>query len=170
MFIQASQLLGKPIELAEEPGEFGQVRDIVVDPNNGRILALAVHPPGWFARMRYLATQDILDFDDQGIIINDPESVADRHELIRVEQALASHIKILGQAAVTESGRSLGTIDDVLVDLEAWLIAKYYIKHLMSERILPAEDVHSITPKAVVFFDRVNGPAATTAETETAAA
>ena len=72
--------------------------------------------------------------------------------------------------AFAHASNVLGTINDVLLELEAWTIAKYYMKHLLVERILPAEEVHSITARAVVFFDRVSDSTQPTTEPETAAA
>ena len=60
--------------------------------------------------------------------------------------------------AKTESGRSLGRISDLLIEAESGIIVRFYLKNLLSERIIPREYLVSITPKQIVFKDIVDQP------------
>lgn len=167
MFLQASQILGLDVIIVGEQRAAGQVRRLVFDLRNGRLVAIGVRPRGWLADQRYCLQSNILQVEPHAIVVSQ-QTLERPDSLPSVKKALAKKTAILGQKAQTESGQSLGRVIDVLLD-DSWQITKYYLHHLMSERILLASDVHSITKRAVIFLDRVNEPreAATVPEAAT---
>jgi uncharacterized protein YrrD len=170
MFIQASQLMHHDLVALETRQVIGKINGLIFDPMNGRLLALASQPRGWFTKKQYLAASDILGVEPGFIVTQKVHDLVNLSELERAQEVVKLKIRILRQKALTESGQKLGEVFDALLDTEAWQITKYYLRNLLSERILLAEDVHSITKKAVIFFDRVNEPGATGTVSESAAA
>lgn len=168
MYIQASQLIGHALVALESRQVIGRVERPIFDPTKGQLVALTIRSRGWFGKKQLLAASDILGVEPGFVLTRKLDDLVEPKELIRVQDIIKAKMPILGQQAVTESGQSLGQITDVLLDTDAWLIIKYYLHQLLSERILLAEDVQAITKKAVVFFDRVNGPLPADAETAVA--
>ena len=158
MFLQASQLEHQQLISLEPRQPIGKVDELVFDPASGRLLALGVRPHGWFVAKKFLAAGDILGTEPGFVITRKNDDLATLEHLPRVAETLKKRTRILKKAARTESGEKLGVVVDVLLETERWQITKYYLRSFFAERILPAEDVHSITRRAVIFFDRVNQP------------
>lgn len=156
MLVQASQLMGRMIGAMDIQATIGTTKRLIIDPATGQIIALGVQPNGWFRPEQFLVTRDIIDLEPGVIVIKQEDDLLPLTDLVRVADVVKQKLPILNQKARTESGQSLGVVDDLLIELESWRIAKYYLKRLMNERIIPASDVHSITRQAVIFFDRIN--------------
>lgn len=167
MLLQLSQLIGRGVVALSSRQVIGRIKEPLFDPTNGRLLALAVHPRGWFAKQQLLAASDILGVEPGFIVIGKTDDLVDPKDLLRAHEVMIGKIRVLGATARTESGARLGDIFDLLVETEAWQITKYYVRHLLSERIFLAEDVQSITKQGVIFFDRVIS-GGTVSEAETA--
>lgn len=170
MFIQATQILHQTLAALESHQPLGKVTGLVFEPANGRLLALVVQTHGWFSQKQFLAASDMCSVES-GVVLTRAESdLVALKDLPRADEALKSRIRVLHQRAFTESGQRLGEVADVLLETDSWQITKYYLRNLLAERILLAEDVHSITKKGVIFFDRVNEPGGTAPAAEAAAA
>lgn len=172
MFLQATQLLHLPVLIAAGNESAGKISRLVFEPDNGSLVGLGVKADGFFfARELFLVPNVILQITKQELTISDIEDLDEAGEIVRIDHALAKKTPILHQTARTESGKYLGTVTDCLLDTTNWQITKYYLHSLIRDRILPKTEVHSITPTAVIFLDRVDEPAAQTAmKTETATA
>ena|SRR3990167_5405497 len=156
MLILTSTILNLPVAALDEQKKIGEVKDLVFDPNNGELLGLLVGQKGFFLqRTNALSSQDILDFDKNGIVTKSEENLVELDEIVRIKKSLHDKIKIIGQKAVAKSGKKLGHIYDLLIDADTLVITKYYIKDMLEERIIPANCVVEITPRAVVFSDDV---------------
>ena len=169
MFIQASQMIGHRLVALETRQLIGKIERPVFDTTHGRLLALLVRSHGWFGKKKVLAATDIIGVEPGFVLTRKAIDLVEVKEIVRIEELIKAKMPILGQHAITESGQKLGDVTDVLVDTEAWLISKYYLRNLLMERIFLAEDVQSITKKGVIFFDRVTGPRAVSSQAETAA-
>jgi len=153
MLIQATKIIGLPVAAIDTQSKIGEVKKIVIDPENGSVLGMVVAPTGFFAKQKILSSQDIIDFDKNGIVTKSDENLLDTHEVIRIEKILANNIKIIGQKAITSSKNRLGTINDILIDLDTLAIVKYYISGLFQERILTSDKLVKITKDALIFSD-----------------
>jgi uncharacterized protein YrrD len=168
MFIQATQIIGHGLVALETRELIGKVDRLIFDPTNGRLLALAISPKGLFRPKMLLAVSDIIGIEPGFVLTRQSDDLVEPKELVRAFAVMKDKTPIIRQTAQTESGQKLGEINDLLLDTEAWVITKYYVHHILSERIFVAEDVREITKKAIVFFDRVNGPISAATEVETA--
>ena len=155
MFIQATQLIGQAVGAEDIEARVGQIERLIINPTNGQLIACAVKTGGWFGKVLYLSPIDIRTLTKEFVIIRKINQLSPVEDLIRLKNILQNRVPILGQKARTQSGTNLGQIVDLLFETDSWLIAKYYVRQFLSERILPADTVQSITHQAVIFFDRV---------------
>jgi len=164
MFIQATQILNKPVFAEEEKEEVGQVLEIIIDPENGQILGFLVSQP--FAKPSVVSNMDVLDISNDAIVINSANSLISPSEIIKIQEILNQKIKILGARAETESKKPLGRIEDFIIETETGSLMKFYIKSgfFSPLLILPATSVLKIEKNKVIFSDDVlTSPKATEA-------
>ena len=157
MLLQISTIIEKPINSMETRIRAGIVKNIVVNPQNGQLMALVVRA-GFPTKQKILPIQDILSVGPGMVIIRDDSAIVEPDEIVRVNEILKQKIKIMGGSVRTQSGTRLGKVYDVLIDTQTAVIAKYYVRASMTgltqaDRIIPANKVVAITREAIVVRD-----------------
>jgi len=152
MFIEAKKLIGLPVAAMDIQSKIGEIRQILIDPENGRLLGFLVSTGTFLGTKKVLSVIDIKDWDPKAIVVSSIENLIGKSEIVRIKEILNKKIFILGMKAVTESGKNLGEVEDILLDTETECVVKYYLKDLMQSRVFPAEKVVKID-KEIVFSD-----------------
>jgi len=152
MFIEAKKLIGLPVAAMDTQSKVGEIRQILIDPENGRLLGFLVSTGELLGTKKVLSVIDIKEWDPNGIVVSSIENLIGKSEIVRVKEILKKKIFILGMKAITESGKSLGEVEDILLDTDTECVVKYYLKDLMQSRVFPAEKVVKIE-KEIVFSD-----------------
>ena len=155
MLIQASSILNMPVGAIDLQSKIGTTKKIVVNHEDGNVLALVVSTGGLFSKEKILSTKDILDFDKNGIVTKSEENLLDIDEISRVKKILEENITVIGQNAFTKSKKKLGKINDLLIDLGSFFVLKYYIHGFFEDKILPSDKVVKITKEGVFFSNDV---------------
>ena len=155
MLIEAKKLIGLPVASMDTQAKIATIREILIDPENGRFLGFLVSSGGIFAKPTVLSTIDIRDWDPNGIVTESVDNLVPPEEIIRIKEVLDQKVLILGMKAKTESGKGLGIVENLLLDSETGSIAKYYLKDLLgNSRILTSDKVIKID-KQITFADDV---------------
>lgn len=153
MLIEASKLINLPIGALDAQSKIGSVQNIIVDPKNGELLGFFVKEGRFFSPTLVLSTQDVTEFDANGLVTKNIENFVELKEIIKIKDAVKKNIKIIGANAITESGNKIGRVFDLLINTETSMVAKYYIKGFFQDKIIPAEKIIKINKKGVIFSD-----------------
>ena len=164
MFIEARKLINLPVAASDTQTKIGEIREILTDPEGGQLLGFLVSNGGIFSAEKALSVTDVRDWDPQGIVTETIENLVDPQEIVRLKNALDKKVFLLKMKAKTESGKSLGEVEDFLIDTDTQSVVKYYLKDILgNRRILTADKVSRIETKglpfgdkAVIFVDDVN--------------
>lgn len=149
MMIEAKKILNLPIAAMDAEAKVGSVMQLVIDVENGNLLGFLVKGPGFFSTVKALSAQDISEWDPHGLVTTHAENIVEPEEIVRIEKN--RNINFLAMSAKTESGKSLGLVENLLIDTDNNCIAKYYLKDLLGvSRVLPADDVIKIE-KQIIF-------------------
>lgn len=156
MFIEATKIIGLPIASIEEESKVGEISQLVIDPKNGALLGFLVRSGGIFSEHKALSVVDVREWDPNGLVIGSIHHIVPINEIVRMKEIVDLKLVILGLKAQTESGKSLGVIENLLIDTDTLTVAKYYVKNILlgDERVFPANSVVKID-KTVVFQDDV---------------
>lgn len=113
---------------------------------------------GLVKKFSSLYYEDIISISSTEIIIEDKESL--RANLNELDQTYKNFGPVVGVVAITESGKRLGRVADLYVDTLGGSIIRFYIRHLLKERIIPSDYLVAITPRRIIFKDVVGDPIA----------
>lgn len=176
MLISAQGLKEGEIISLESGSSIGRIRDPIVDPANGKILAFDVGT-GFLTKRLILSTNDIIEWQKRALIVYGMNVLSEPIEVKRVFDLIKKRTKIIGKRALTQKGINLGRISDLYIDTTTAMVAKYNISHhifssfLEEGRIIPASLVIKIDKKGVIFKDSVaEGDKSKATETKTAIA
>lgn len=122
----SATLVGQPILSLRTGGVVGNTLQPIINPNNLKI-------EGMYAEDRFnkatavLLSQEVRDFIDKGIVVNDHDSLTDPEELVRLKEILDMRFEIHGKPVVTVSKQRLGKVNDFAFDSKTLYIQKLYV-------------------------------------------
>lgn len=156
MFITTSKIINLPVAALDSSSKVGEVNRLIFDPEKLTLMGVEVKIKSFFrSQKKYLSFIDIIDFDKNGLVVKDNESLLDLSELIRFEKVLKNKISILNQKAYTESNKYLGKVFDLLIDVESAHIYKFYLANFFNEQIFTSDKIVKINNEGVFFSDDV---------------
>ena len=120
--------IGSPILTFHDGEQAGLLRQIVVDPENGKIVGLVVLAK-IHRRMKTMtiAGIDILEWG-KNIIIQDESSFSEPGEIIRLASILKEKNFIYKKSVFTLNGNYVGQVSDYFFDSESLVIIKLLIR------------------------------------------
>ena len=160
MLISANELKDGEIISLESGTVIGKIREPIIDPNNGKVLAFDVRV-GFLTKRVILSSTDIIEWQHNALIVYGMNVLVEPIEIKRVFDLIKKRARILGKKALTQKGIKLGRIEDVYIDATTGMVAKYNISHhifanfIEEGRIIPANLVVKIDKKGVIFKDSV---------------
>jgi len=158
MFIEAKKILGLSVAAVDTESKIGEIRQLLIEPENGTLLGFLVQTGGILSPKKVLSAVDIREWDPNGLVTESIDNLVPPAEIVRIKEVLDKKIILIGMAAKTESGKRLGTVEDLLIDTDTNTVAKYYLKDLLGQaKIFTADKVIKIE-KAIIFTDDVLEP------------
>lgn len=152
MMIEAKKLINLPIAAVDGLRKIGSVYQIIVNPETGQLMGFLVSL-GLFSKPKVLSFLDIKFWDENGLVTELEENLVEIDEIVRIKNVLNQKINLLEMSAKTESGKSLGLVENFLIETETGTVVKYYLKDLLgTSRIMPADKVIKIE-KTIIFSD-----------------
>lgn len=157
MLTQATSFFRNAVRSIEDRSIVGRVNNIIIDPENGKILAFTLE--SFMSAPKVLSPSDIVGYSPGMIVIQNREHILPIKEIVRAYLVWKQKIDLLDCICKTESGKILGEIEDYLIDLNDMRVVKYYVKggNIFSpfspNRIILAEKTIKIKRKSVIVQD-----------------
>lgn len=155
MLLQASQIIGLPVGATNTQERVGNIADLVIDPDTGRLLGFIVKSGVLGSIRKVLSYHDVTNIDHTAVLVREPEVLLPPEEVDPIKKALKDGRPVLRQRVVTEGGTKLGKVFDLVLNTDAGMVTKLYISHLLEERIIPLDKVVKVTKDHVVVKDDV---------------
>ncbi len=117
LLMTASQIRGLPVVTVQGGEDIAEVRDVIYSPEAGRLVGLTLNQRGFLAGRR----REVLPAEAVHAIGQDAVMVADETQLVAPESAPddvahpATERNVLGDDVLTEVGKSLGKVVDLVL-------------------------------------------------------
>lgn len=134
----------------------GSVGDLVISPENGRLVALTLGGGMMGGEGSYIAIEDVRAIGQDAITIEGENVVRPSEEMPDgVRAARDASRGLAGKKVVTENGSLLGTVSDYLIDETAMRVSGLTIGGglLSNEDAISADRVVSLGPDAIIVTD-----------------
>lgn len=151
MFILYSTIVGLPVYVRSTGSKQASIKDVVFDAETGRMVGLLVDGGFIFKHENVIAPVDVVKYLSDAVVIETPEAIVPVEEIVRVKNALETGPRLVNLKAETAAGKNIGKVTDILIDITADKIAKFYIHSMIKNRILPISRVVRITKKSIIF-------------------
>jgi uncharacterized protein YrrD len=146
-----SNIVGTAVGEHDSRRSFTTVKDVVVDPENGKIVAFIVD----LRRNLVVTPVDIVFWTDR-ILISDHDAIIEAGEVLRVSQIQNKNIHIPKCPVETEEGKYLGQVLDFSVGNKDFILKKLFVAKgfwglfRYENRIISYKNIVEILPKKII--------------------
>jgi len=157
MLIHAKKLIGLPILEGISGNKIAVIKNIIVDPENGKTLAFLMAQSFLGQKNRVVSFKDILKIFADGVLIKDRENIINAKEVFKINEILDKKIFLIGSLVMTQNGQKIGFLEDFLLDIDFQNILTLVVKKRFSteRRIISAERILSILPGKIIIRDAI---------------
>ena len=155
MLLYASKLIGKNIIESLTLHKVGTTGSIIIDPDNGQVLAFIVAKKYFWEVPMILTMQDVSEAYLDGLMVRGVDSIVPVDEVARVKKIFGEKVFLLKSKVFTQNGDRIGNIEDFIFDTVDGHLATIVVKKRFSteRRIINANRIISIDRHGVTIRD-----------------
>lgn len=126
--LRGNNVIGMPVVAVDRGAEVDHVRDLVLDRNSRRVVALLIEKEGWFnGQARVLPLSRVQAFGPSAIMVQSAGEIVPAEQAPDIQEAIAGHAKCAGASLMTFDGRKLGTVKDIEFDEKTGRIGAFEV-------------------------------------------
>lgn len=121
LLMRAAQLQGLPVVTVEGGDDLAEVRDVIYDPEAGRLVGLTLNRRGFFSgrHHRVLASEKIHAIGKDAVMVLRPDCLNDPDEAPEEVGKPPVERNVIGNDVLTDGGVRLGTVRDLVLMVES---------------------------------------------------
>ncbi|HLB32437.1 MAG TPA: PRC-barrel domain-containing protein [Patescibacteria group bacterium] len=152
MNLLRSEIIGRPVGALEEKAKVGVARDVIVNPEDGRVLALVVGTGIFRQGQKVVGWQDVRAVEESGVVIGSVEQMLAPREIVRVDQLMKDGFHLVGLPVVSTGGQKIGRVNNFCFDAVTGRLTQLYVRGYWGpNRIINWATVMRIEPNRVVI-------------------
>ena len=151
-----ASLKGKPVVSLTNGEIIAKVETVLINPNTRAVAALSFTKGGLLSRAtRLLPAEEIRVWGEDVILVSGPDIFVQEEDLTGYDEYLSVGDQLKGREVVSQDGKRIGILNDVLIDDEGHLVGYDLSKVLIegpvadSKRI-SVEATHALGPDVLV--------------------
>lgn len=152
---KGKSIIGKDILSLADGAKLDKVRDVVVDPDGLRVIALVVTEGGFLSSSKVVPTEEIESFGKDAVVVRSSASVISVGDNSELRNFVEQDEKILGKKVFTTVGDDQGSIADIYFDEATGAVVGYEVSGgLLGDAskgtsYLATEDITTIGPDVI---------------------
>lgn len=160
MLINGSRLLDCSILSLHVGGEIARITELVMNPNNLKIIAFRVEGP--LVRDDVgdiLPIESVREFSTHGAIVDSIDELIDGEEVVRIRDVLKLNFSLTGLKVITKKKSKLGKVSDFILDTSSWQVHQIIVQRplmksfLDPELIIPRQKIVEVNDYEVIIKD-----------------
>ena len=156
----ASEIINLDVFCLEDNTVLGKVKDLVIDPTNGKLVAFKIYGKGIKKDQNLVSVLEVKHLDREVLAIESKSKIESENELPRPYEILKSKIRILKNKVFTESGNLVGRVSDYALDSNTSQLSRIYVSgnglsfFFGRERVFSFLQIVEITKNKIIVFDK----------------
>ena len=140
MIIAAEILNGYPVLSLHVSGQIASVTEIIVDPNDLKVVAFRVAGPEVGGEVgEYLRENDVREFSDLGMVVNSLDEFVNPDDVIKLGKIIELNFDLIGMKVETKKGTKLGKVTGYMVNTNGWLVQTLIVQRPLVKSFLDPE-------------------------------
>lgn len=146
-----THILDTPIFVEDHLRPLTTVKDLIIDPDSGKILAIVVN----LSKNLIITPNDVISWGDV-IRVGSNDVIIESTEIVRVDEVLKDGRRIFGNKVISRDGEDLGKVFDFAIDGTTLMLQKLFVAKGLwglfryAGRIIPAKDIIEVLPDKIV--------------------
>jgi len=153
---RAKEIIGLPVVTFSRGTKISEIEDMILDPTRPQVLALLVQEKAWFHSAKVIPFGYISAIGPDAVIVPDEKVIVDLDKLKDKQlRALNNDQTIRGLRVLTDDGRKMGLVSDMIIDTKTGEIKGYdmsigrVLDVTQGSRFIPAEKVINVGSRVV---------------------
>jgi len=152
-------IIGTPILHFEEGALLALLKDVVIDPDTGKIEAFWVKPATMLTSNAVIQSHDIVEWK-KNIYIKNDSVISDPADIIRISDILAKRTYVIGNNVQNQAGRYYGKVYSIDFDTKTFYLKQIYVQRSIlglinyDNRIFSFDNIIEITPSSIIIDDK----------------
>lgn len=166
-----SKIVGAPVFEMVNQEKVGTVFDLIYDPEKLSLAGIILNKDIFNRKTSVVSIHNLVEIatKDVAILVDNFDAIQNLDDLVRLKAKTEKDFCGIGQKVFTKNGQYIGKVYDILVDSHSFELKKFYVKNLLSDRIIAHNVVVEFEPKRIVIKDDFEtGKAQTAVETSVA--
>lgn len=160
---RAADLIGRPVITLDGAIAVGEIKDVLVDPQRSLVICFTLRGRGRLASplVGILTSEAVRSIGRDAVMIGSAADVLAQRE--GLEAMVGEQQEVIGKEAITQGGASLGSVSDVLLELDGQsaAVVGYEVERRDGQRMLiPVAGGVSISADALIMPPGVEAHAA----------
>ena len=127
MMLKGRKILSLPVVTSDAGKQIGEVKDIIYDPTQNKILGYLVEIGGWLRDGKGFLHSDLLRREDDCLVVENESVIRKIGSIPELKQVLDEKRDIRGLRVERDDGRHIGVIRDLVLDEETGEITGYEV-------------------------------------------
>ena len=152
-------IIGIPILNFNDGNPLAILKDVIIDPDTGKIEAFWVKPLTIFASNAVIQSQDIVEWK-KNIYIKNDSVITDPADIIKISDILSKATYIIENRVQNEEGELYGKVYNIDFDTKTYYLKQIYVQQSIlglinfSKRIFPFDSIIEVLPEVIIVSDK----------------
>lgn len=112
---KSQSIIGLPVISIDEAAQLGKVKEILIDPCEGKARYLLIMDEKWYLGAKLIEFDKVISFGDDAIIIQTEKNLAKFCDVDDAIKLAEKNIRIIDSKAFTERGQYIGIIKEYYI-------------------------------------------------------
>lgn len=153
MLIELKNLENMSVGSFEEQTMIGKVYEIIVSPEEAKLLGFLVKIGTFIPKFKIASMQDVVDIDQNGITVKSSEALVEKDEIIRISKILKHKFNLIDLPARNQKDQSLGRVSNALVETQSGDVLRLYLTNFLQNRVFERSQIVKMDETKVILKD-----------------
>ena len=159
MLVTGSRLIGTPILSLHAEGAIAWVRNLIVDPDSLKIIALVVQGPVVSPAANILDIRSVREYSRFGMVVDSEDDFIAPDDVLKISKVLGLNFDLVGLKVETKKKTKLGRVIDFTVTDNDFMVQQIIVKRpalksfVDPELAIPRKEIVEITDYKVIVKD-----------------
>lgn len=113
---KSQEIIGLPVFSIIDGKKIGQVKDLVINPEEGKVDFILVSNHNWYVGARVLAYKSVLGIGEHAVTTERDNLLTPINETANANKLLERNIELKGNRVLTNRGNLIGVVSEYIVD------------------------------------------------------
>jgi uncharacterized protein YrrD len=158
---KSQEIIGLPVFSIVDGRKIGQVKDLVINPEEGKVDFILVSNGSWYVGARVLPYSAVLGVGEHAVTTESENMLTNINETVNASNLLERNIEVKGNRVLTNKGNLIGAISEYEVEEASGQIVKLEYKAAQDETqvlYIDASQVLTYGKDVIVIKEKQENP------------